>query len=399
MPHNVVAFVGQNENRILRVVAEQFLDLMKPYGIQGHVIDLHNPDWQNQLEPLVKEGVLFAFGSAGIGAALSLNEKNLWDAIQVPFISSLADHPAQMPANHRINARFVVNGYHYREHFDVQRKIIRSAQMSTMLPHGITPNPDCDKIPWSKRSRRIVFLKSGGDPEAKRAQWTGWPIKLREILEESSRQALQGPTGDVTPVVMDCVKSYGLEFGEKRDMLLAMLNEVDWYVRLFRLTMMARALCRVEADIFGARWEHIDRAKSRARFHPSVDAASMHGLFADTKFIVNVTPNFASGTHERVPNGFAAKACVVSDDNTYTLTKFHELPNYFGFSWTDPSWEEKLIDHLESPRTYDEDLEPAFQMAQEEFSGLKFMQSMIQTAEVVRFGERVFGRHETAPAQ
>jgi hypothetical protein len=393
LAHHVVAFVGQNENRILEVVARQFLDLLKPYEIQGHVIDLYDPHWKHQLEPLIKEGLLFAFGSAGIGAALSLHDQNLWDAIQVPFISSLADHPAQMPANHRINARFVVNGYHYREHFDVQREIIRSAQISAMLPHGITANPDCDKVPWSKRSRRIVFLKSGGDPEAKRAQWIDWPSKLREILEESSRQALQMPTSDVTPIVVDCVKSYGLEFGERRDMLLAMLNEVDWYVRLVRLTRMARALCRVDADIFGARWEHIDQAKSRARFHPGIDAAKMHGLFADAKYIVNVTPNFASGTHERIPNGFAAKACVVSDDNTYTLAKFHQLPNYFGFSWADPDWEVKLIDHLESHRTYDDELEPAFQMAHRDFNGLSFMQSMIQIAEVVRFREKLFGSH------
>lgn len=393
MPHNIVAFVGQNENRILEVVARQFLDLLEPYQIRGHVIDLHNPDWQHQLEPLIKEGILFAFGSAGIGAALSLNGKNLWDAIQVPFISSLADNPAQMPANHRINARYVVNGYHYREHFDVQRGIVRSTQISTMLPHGITPNPECDKIPWSKRSRRIVFLKSGGDPEARRMQWAQWPIKLREILEESSKRALKMPTGDVAPIVIDCVKSYGFEFGDMRDMLLAMLNEVDWYVRLVRLTMMARALCRVDADIFGARWEHIDQAASRARFHPSVDATLMHGLFADAKYIVNVTPNFASGSHERVPNGFAAKACVVSDDNTYTLNQFNSLPSYFGFSWTDPDWEAKLIEHLESPRAYDDELEPAFQMAHRDFNGLHFMQSMIQIAEVVRFGERLSGNH------
>ena len=394
MAHNVVALIGQNENRILKVVAQQFLDLLKPFEIRGHVIDLFDPSWKPQLELLIKEGILFAFGSAGVGAALSLNDKNLWDTIQVPFVSSLADHPAQMPANHRINARFVVNGYHYREHFDVQRELIRSAQMSTMLPHGITPNPDCDKTPWSKRSRRIVFLKSGGDPEAKRAQWGSWPSKLREILEESSRRALQMPTGDVTPIVMHCVRSYGIEFGEKQELLLAMLNEIDWYVRLVRLTMMARALCHVDADIFGARWEHIDQAHSRARFHPGVDAASMHGLFADAQYIVNVTPNFASGTHERVPNGFAAKACVVSDDNAYTLDKFRELPTYWGFSWTDPDWEDKLIDHLESDRTYkDDDFERAFQLAHREFSGLSFMQAMIQIAEVVRFRERLF-RHE-----
>jgi hypothetical protein len=260
-----------------------------------------------------------------------------------------------------------------------------------MLPLGISPNPNCDEISWSRRSYHIVFLKSGGDPEARRAQWLDWPSKLRGILEESSRQALQMPTGDITPIVMDCMKSHGVEFGERRDILLVMLNEVDWYVRLVRLTMMAKALCRLDADIFGARWDHIDQTKSRARFHSAVDAASVHGLFADSKFIVNITPNFASGTHERVPNGFAAKACVVSDDNTYTLNKFTGLPNYFGFSWVDPDWEDKLIAHLESNRTYDDELEPAFELTNRDFSGLNFMRTMLEIAEVVRFAERLKG--------
>lgn len=388
MTQNIVTFVGENENRVLRITNGQLMDMVRPYGIEGHVIDLHDPDWAKQLEPLIRQGIVFAFGSAGIGAALSSEGKNLWDTIQVPFISCLADHPAQMPANHNIQARYVVNGYHYREHFDVQKQIIRSPQMSMMLPHGIAPNPKCDEIPWSKRSYRIVFLKSGGDPEARRAQWVGWPSKFRKILEESSKQALQMATGNITPIVMDCLGSYGIEFGERRDILLSILNEVDWYVRLVRLTMMARALCRLEADIFGARWDHIDQTKSRARFHSGVDAALVQGLFADSKFIINVTQNVSSGIHERVPNGFAAKACVVSDDNAYTLSNFTELPSYFGFSWVDFDWEDKLVAHLEGDRAYDDVLQPAFELSDRDFNGIKLMQTMLEIAQVVRFGQQ-----------
>jgi hypothetical protein len=388
---NIVAFVGENENRVLKVTNTQLMETVRPFGIEGHMIDLFDPQWTQQLKALIQKGIVFAFGSAGTGARVDADGKNLWDIIQVPFISCLADHPGQMPANHTVNARYVINGYHFREHFDVQKQIVRSPQMSMMLPHSIAPNPNCDKIPWSKRSHRIVFLKSGGDPEARRAQWVTWPSKCRKILEESSSQALKMPTGDITPIVMECLRSYGIEFGESRHILLAMLNEVDWYVRLVRLTMMARALCRLDADIFGARWDHIDQAKSRAKFHSGVDAALVQGLFADSKFIVSVTPNVASGTHERVANGFAAKACVVSDDNAYTLNKFADLPNYCGFSWVDPDWEDKIVAYLESDRTYDDALQPAYELSNQEFNGAKLMQTMLEIAEVVRFSERLRG--------
>lgn len=390
MGQNIVALVGQNENEVLKVVAGQIMDLMKPYGIQGHVIDLYDQQWSKKFEALAADGILFAWASAGIGAKLTVNGRSLWDIIRVPFISALADHPAQMPPNHRTQAKFVVNGYLYKEHLAVQQQIVRSPQMSVLIPHGIAPNPYSNRTPWNKRSRKIVFLKSGGDPAARSASWQVWPNQLRSILEESSAQALQLPTGDITPIVLACLNAYGIDLSERHDILLALLNEVDWYVRLVRLTMMAKALCRVPADIIGARWEHIDQTGSRAKFHAAINAAQMPELFADTKFVINVTPNFSSGTHERIPNGFSAKACVLSDDNSYTKAKYSNLPNYFGFSWDDPDWEEKVVANLEDPKIYDDDqLQPACDLANEDYNGRKLMMTMLNIAEIVKFGEQL----------
>ena len=125
---------------------------------------------------------------------------------------------------------------------------------------------------------------------------------------------------------------------------------------------MAQALCRVPADIIGARWDHIDKTGAKARFLPPVNAVVLAELDADTQFIVNTTPNFSGGTHERVLHGFAAKSCVISDDNDFTRRRFGTLPSYFGFDWTDPDWAEKIAVRFAGCETYDERVQPALDL-------------------------------------
>jgi hypothetical protein len=388
LPNNIVAFVGQNENNALAVACRDVMNLMKPLGYAGHVINLLEPQWERRLSALVNEGVAFAWGNAGVGAKLAINGKSFWDALRLPFISILADQPAWMPTNHRVPARFVVNGYVFREYLEVQRRFIRSPQVSTLVPHGLVPNPHGERTPWAKRTHRMVFLKSGGDPEALRTEWTTWPVRLRAILEDICAEALKRPTGDINDLALDCFRSHGIELGERHDLYFAVVQKADLYIRQARATLMAKALCRVPADIIGARWDHIDHSGSCARFHPPIDAGAVAELLADTQYVVNTTPNFGSGSHERIPNGFAARACVVSDDNDYTRTTFGELPTYFGFDWTDPDWAERLIERFEDDEDFSEATQPAFELGAREFDGTKFMGALIEIAQMMRFGEQ-----------
>jgi hypothetical protein len=389
----VVAFVGENENGALAAGSRELLAALEPQGIKGHVINLHDPQWTTELGRLANAGILFAFGFAGIGATLAHVDpttkanRNFWDTVRVPFISILADQPSHQPRNHRVASRYVVNGYVFRDFFDLQRRLIRSPQVSVILPHACAPNPHRDKTPWTRRSHRMVFVKSGGDPVAFRAQWAQFPARLRAILEEASTEALRRSTGDISELVLSCFESHGIDVGDRHELLFAVLQQVDLYIRLVHATQMAQALCRVPAEIIGARWEHIDKSGAKARFLPPVNAAALAELFADTQFIVNTTPNFSSGTHERVLYGFTAKACIVSDDNDFARRRFGAVPSYFGFDWTDPDWAEKLAARFADRETYDDRMQPALDLVESEFNLARLMQAMSEIAELVRGGE------------
>lgn len=389
MAANVVAFVGENENGILADFSRAVMEPLAPMGLRGHVIDLHAPGWADALQPLAQEGLAFAWGAFGAGAMLNVNGTNLWEMLQTPFISAMADTPCQLPKNHRVASRWVANGYMYRDWLDVQRRLIRSPQISALLPHGVLPNPHRDVLPWSRRPHRMVFVKTGENPARRRAGWEGWPHPLRALLLDAAEAAAQRPTGDITGLVLEAALARGLYLEERLEILFAVTLEVDLHTRALRATAFARALLPLGATIIGRGWDHLDTAGARATLHPAVPAAELPRLYAESQFLVSTNPNFSHGVHERIPNGFAARACLVSDHNDFTRERFAALPSFFGLEWTSPDFAERVAALFHDPTDYGPLTEPALDVAERDFGAEGFLRGMMDLADIVRAGNRL----------
>ncbi|MBP0445465.1 hypothetical protein J8J14_11820 [Roseomonas sp. SSH11] len=389
MARHVVAFVGENENGILADFSRAIMEPLAPMGLRGHVIDLHQPGWADALQPLAREGIAFAWGAAGIGARLEVGGENLWEMLQVPFISTLADTPCQLPANHRVASRFVANGYMYRDWLDVQRRFIRSPQISALLPHGVLPNPARDRIPWARRPHRMVFVKTGEDPERRQAEWRNWPAPLRAVLHDATAEAARQPTGDITHTVLGACEAHGLHLEERLELLFAIAFQVDLQLRALRANAFARALLPLDAVIIGRGWDHLPLDGARAGWRPAIPAAELPGLYAATQFLVSTNPNFAHGVHERIPNGFAARACVLSDSNAFTRARFAALPSFFGLDWTAPELAARIAAIFHDATDHGPLTDAALAVADEDFGPRRFLQGMIDLADLLRAGNRL----------
>jgi hypothetical protein len=385
-PNTVIAFVGENLNGILECQSRRFLDLLAPMGLNGQVMSVTDPGLANQLDAALQEGVLFAWGYAGVGARLALNGRNLWTATGIPFISVLADAPFIMPVNHHVASPAVVNGYIYREWLDFQRDHIRSSQVAALLPHGVIPNADSHDTRWSRRPMRMVFLKTGADPARHRARWAGWPARLRTVLHDSADALIGQPPGSIVPTVMACLTANQLHLDGSRTLLFGLLHELDTYVRAHRATRMARALLHLPVDIIGDGWDHVQNHHDtvKARFHAARPAAQLDAIFAQAQFVVNVTPNFSSGAHERVLRGFAARACVVSDDNRHAIDNLHHLPSYHGLDCNDPDLPGRLAECFHAETPYDDRLDDAQDYVERHHDPVAFLQRLRDFADVAR---------------
>ena len=379
-PRTVVAIIGENENGILRSTSEAFMDLLPPHGLNGRVVDLANPNWLDKLSVLLERGVLFAWGAAGIGARIPHGGGLLWDAVRVPFVSVLADSPCIRPTNHNVPSRWVANGYIYRDWWEVQRRLIRSPQISAVLPLGTVANPHRAGSPWSGRTRRMLFVKTGRDPAAHRAEWTALPRRFRAVVEDAAAASLAAGVGDVTGTVLDALADRALCLDGRPDLLFGLLRAVDAYVRDHRSTALVRAVLDLPVDVVGRGWDHVATPGCRARFHPAVDAAALPALYADTQFLLNTMPNFSTGTHERVLSGFAAGCVVLTNENAEMRARFGGLPTYAAIDTEAAGLAEHLHQLFHTTARYDDRWQPALALQQEAYGGEAFMRGLIDLA-------------------
>ncbi len=376
----IIAFVGENENDILRQASQSFMDLVKPHGFVGHVINLLDPASLAQLQPLLDGGILFGWGAAGIGADLKIGGVPLWDTAGIPFISVLADTPALLPTRHYMASRYVANGYQFHDWLKIQRRLVRSPQLSAMLPLGALPNPLRDSVAWSDRQHRMVLVKTGCAPAIHRGRWAAFPKRFVAILEDTTKAALQRGVGDITDIFLDCVDHHGLNLDHRSEVLFGLMAAADAYIRDFRSTAMVEALLDLPVDIIGRGWNHLVAKGGRARFHNAINATTLPGLYANTQFLLNTMPNFSTRTHERVLNGFAAKACVVTNENEDMRARFGSLPSYIGVDTESPDLAARLAEIFHSTERYDDQMQPALDLLERDFSPEGFVCGLIELA-------------------
>ena len=384
LPRHLLAFVGQNENGILRTLSTDLHDLLRPHGFTGQVIDMASPTWADDLRQALDGGVLLAWGAAGIGARLQSGGQSLWDLAQVPFISLLSDSPCWMPANHHVSARYVANGYVFRDWLEMQRRLVRSHQISALLPIGVIANPLRDAIPWSHRPHRMVLVKTGHAPSLHRSRWLSLPPRFRAVVEDTSAVVLQQGVCDITETYLKCLDYHDLYLEQRPDVLFGLMREVDVYVRDVRSTALVHAVLDLPVDIIGRGWDHAAKLGGKARFHPAVDAATLPELYSQTQFLLNTMPNFASSTHERVLNGFATKCCVVTNENAAMQAGFSVLPSYFGIDTESGELADQLASLYHGTEEYGERLQPALDLVTADYSAATMMRGMIDLALEVR---------------
>jgi hypothetical protein len=109
---------------------------------------------------------------------------------------------------------------------------------------------------------------------------------------------------------------------------------------------LLRALCDFHVHLFGAEdWSQELQGLSHVTVHLPVSFRESLDLFRKSKIVLNSSPQFRHGSHERVFYGLAAGAAVVTNENPY-------LQNHFGHDngviYYLPGREQQLVEQVKA---------------------------------------------------
>lgn len=222
------------------------------------------------------------------------------------------------------------------------------AKHAYFLPHAADPLPA--EIPIAQRRYPLVFLGTMADPESYITQWKSkYPSHLVDFLIETAEKTLADP--DVC--YQDLLQINAFFQGEDQDELI---QDFDVYMRMVGRIRLLRQLSGLPVHLFGnvigdtkrSIEEIIGGDVSALTVHPSVNFKEALEIMQDAKIVLNASPMFKTGAHERIFYAPSAGAVLLTNETPWIRSHFKIPEEALTYRFSD-SLKEPLKNLLENP--------------------------------------------------
>jgi hypothetical protein len=255
------------------------------------------------------------------------------DSIDAPFINYILDHPLY----HHSMLASPLRNYHVftpdENHAEYVRKFYPHIQSVHTLPLGAAEVRNAPS--WEESEKSILFMGTYRDPDVcyeeirNRKDTPELPtgkdiLAMIEMMEQDSSVTIEQA---LTAVFTG---TYGRNPLEEPLVFRRWLNDsylAEFYLRNRVRKDAVEALIKagLPVRIIGDWWEKLPRTQeANVRREESVDFAKSYRKIAECRVLLNSSPFFYGGMHDRIPAGMANHTLVVTDANPYLERCFGE---------------------------------------------------------------------------
>jgi hypothetical protein len=298
-------------------------------GAQIVEIDLGTADWPDRLSAAIDQTrVRFCVSMAGVALEIAERAPSLWHLMRFPVVALHCDHPTYFARRHRdLPANFVL-AYLFEDHAIYQRDHVKAANPVTSIHFGIPELAAAGSLAGDRdRAPTVVFAKTGNDPRELEAHWRTMPM-LERLIHDSLDQVGLGPCRLYPAAVQKAAAAQRIELQPFDPLTRFLIVQVDDYVRRRKSTAIAQAIKRFPVDIYGDRWDHIEREGARARFHGGVAFDLVNEAIANAAASITMNPNIELSAHDRFFLALAMGVMPVTDSNAFIGENFPRLAPY-----------------------------------------------------------------------
>ena len=333
---SIAIYKGKFLYGVVNVFSDLIAEGFRQAGYSTHLIDLtQGVSFLEELKPVVERGdCRFIFSFAGAGAELGLSDgRLLHDAIPVPFLAAMVDHPAHFISRYAL--RNLLIGCFDSSHCDYLDLRFGKTKRSFVLPHGGCPPKTPFEGAFEERPHQIVFPASFLNPEPLEKRLSELPGNMRKTLERAIGLIDASDCVATHKALSEAARAFGMDCSVQSNFTTVMdplFSLFEFLIRAHRRIGALKTLdeAGIPVDIYGEDWPA--GLFKNHRVHPSLGFNETLDLMAGSKIVLNMRA--IPGSHERVPSAAMAGALVVSDFNDGTAAQFQEGSEIAFFRWT-----------------------------------------------------------------
>lgn len=187
---------------------------------------------------------------------------------------------------------------------------------------------------------RIFFPATYDDPDEVCKVIQAAPDPLRRIMKALLEMRVADPLLPMEEAFSQYLKDADMELStEQFALFMNAMYAVDAYIRnYFRKQAVDRLLAQgIPVTVAGSGWEKYRHPKERYLVRePEMIFGLSFERIARAHVLLNVSPMFNRGMHDRIPAGMANGAVVLTDENPYLKRHFADGEELMFYSLTDP---------------------------------------------------------------
>lgn len=316
----------ENHYQIQDYILNGFMQAFQRMGIECHSITI---DWDNVdalLQFILEKNPDCTFAINGL--LPNADGEFLADFLQIPHIAYMIDSPLfHMPL---ISSNYtLITGVD-----DYFCRLLRGwgAPRVHFSPHAVDQK-DCIETN-EERIYEVLIPSSFIDYQAIYEQWKQeYSAEFFRLLEKAIQLSFKDLSISYIQAVSDMYESYYRTRGEPLQSahLLKLLKEVEYYMRgVDRIELINSLDESIETHIIGENFDlihltpYLRRSSSNLFFHAPSPYIDTLNLMRKSKVVINSTPTFKEGGHERLFASLACGALPLTNDNLFIHKYFRE---------------------------------------------------------------------------
>lgn len=304
--------------------ASQLAEAFEELGYETEVCEFSgNGDIDAQLEPLLEREyrVIVDFNSM-LPRMVMEDDRAYLDHLRGPFFDYIIDHPLF----HYTGLTCGADNFHVLVVDESHRKYVKSYYSGVKTVYTLPLGAAEAFVPGRKEENYVLFMGTYDAPENVMDIVEASPKPMADTMHKLIERRIAEPKLPMEQAYLEILAHRGEELTPEQFALrMNSMYAVDAYVRdYFREKAIDALLAhKIPVVVAGEGWYKYHPASEQ---YLTREKAVTFGLsfcrIAKAPLLLNVTPFFPCGMHDRIAAGMANHTAVLTDENAYLNTRF-----------------------------------------------------------------------------
>ena len=396
---NILVYKDEWAYSVVNLFVDNTIYFLKKKGHIVTIIDANSSDAIKDLLDIFNTQVVDLVINFGKATNPILNDgRPLYDAANTTLLAVYVDHPAHHIPSLTENIKNFLCCFNDKQHVDYVNEILPNHhKIAFFLPHGglkktFEEDNQIKNLEEYKKQKSIDIVFAGTFNKNITKKWEDIIDYPKYILDEVSEILIHDDYASVHKTFNQVCTKYGIKFSTfGKVQLPSTLVEIIGYVRSVKRVELIKKIAKngLNITICGNGWESFVKEHKNINYIGALNIKENLELITKAKVLINVTPNFTDGSHERVFTGMLNNTVVFSDKSRYYDEFFEDEKNilYYSFNSLDEDIE-KLKNILKDDKKLYEISQNAYEIANKHHTWENRVDTMLEMVNLSKFMDK-----------